>query len=124
VKASNSCARTLIIGSFFLLSFVKFFFYAPFLLFDLAFYCLFSFFDLIFYRPLFSPSFCSCFIHFFTHVISSLAYSTCLGIKWLIVVVVVVVSIVTTVGPMYHSRGIIKLWELIQHHHQNPPSQP
>jgi hypothetical protein len=124
VKASNSCARTLIIGSFLLLSFVKKKFYAPFLLFDLAFYCLFSFFDLVFYRPLFSPSFYSCFIHFFIRVILSLAYPTCLGIKCLIVVVIVVVSIVTIVGPMYHSRGIIKLWELIQHHHQNPPSQP
>jgi hypothetical protein len=47
VKASNSCARTLIFGYFLLLSFVKFF-PAPFSLFDLAFYCIFFFFELIF----------------------------------------------------------------------------
>jgi hypothetical protein len=44
VEASNSCARTLIFGSFLLLTFVKFFSLPIFRFFDLLFYCLFSFF--------------------------------------------------------------------------------
>jgi hypothetical protein len=43
VEANNSCVRTLIFGSFLLLSFVKFFFSALFYFFDLTFYCLLSF---------------------------------------------------------------------------------
>jgi hypothetical protein len=82
VKASNSCARTLIFGSFLLLSFVKFFSLPLFRFFDLAFYYLFSFF-ICFYRPLFSPYFRSCFILFFIHVISSLTYSNLLKNKML-----------------------------------------
>jgi hypothetical protein len=63
VEANNSCARTLIFGSFLLLSFVKFFFSAFFYFFDLAFYYLLSFlFD--FYCPLFLL-FRSCFIPIF-----------------------------------------------------------
>jgi hypothetical protein len=54
VKASNSCARTLIFGSFLLLL-VKFFSLPLFRFFDLAFYCLFSFFDLIFFIALCFP---------------------------------------------------------------------
>jgi hypothetical protein len=47
VKASNSCVRTLIFGSFLLLSFVKFFSLPLFRFLDLGFYRLFSFFYLI-----------------------------------------------------------------------------
>jgi hypothetical protein len=51
VEASNSCARTLIFGSFLLLLFVKFFSLSFFHFFDLEFYCLFSFFYLVFLSP-------------------------------------------------------------------------
>jgi hypothetical protein len=82
VKASNSCARTLIFGSFLLLTFVKFFFLPLFRFFDLPFYCLFSFLFGFFYCPLISPSFHSCFISFFfAHMVSSLAYPNLLGNK-------------------------------------------
>jgi hypothetical protein len=85
VKVSNSYGRTLIFGSFLLLSFVKFFSMPLFHSFDLTFYCLFFFFIWFFYRPLFSPSFlllfCTCL--FFAHVVSSLAYHNLLGNKML-----------------------------------------
>jgi hypothetical protein len=82
VETNNSCARTLIFGSFLLLSFIKKNSPPLFCFFDLAFYCLFSFFIWFFYRPLFFPYFsllfCTC---FFAHVISSLAYPNLLGNK-------------------------------------------
>jgi hypothetical protein len=81
VKASNSCARTLIFDSFLLLPLVKFFFPAPFSLFDLAFYSLFSFFYLVFYHPLFSPFFALVLYLFLAHVILSLAYPNLPGNK-------------------------------------------
>jgi hypothetical protein len=81
VEASNSCARTLIFGSFLLLSFVNFF-PAPFSLFLLSVLLHFLLFIWFFYCPLFSPSFlllfCTC---FFAHVLSSLAYPNLLGNK-------------------------------------------
>jgi hypothetical protein len=83
VEASNSCARTLIFGSFSFIAFLsKFFlFIHPFsLFFGLVFYCLFSFFSLVFYRPSFSPLFYPCFS---AHVVSSLAYHNLLETKWL-----------------------------------------
>jgi hypothetical protein len=90
VKASNSYARTLIFGSFLLLSFVKFFSLPLFHFFDLAFYCLFSFL-FGFLSPFVFPLFFALVLYLFlAHVISSLAYPTCLGIKGLVVVVVVV----------------------------------
>jgi hypothetical protein len=88
VEASNSCARTLIFGSFLLLPFVKFFSLPLFRFFDLAFYCLFSFFDLIFLSPFvfsfFSLLFCPC---FFSHVVSSITYLNLLGNKRLLLLV-------------------------------------
>jgi hypothetical protein len=88
VEASNSCARTLIFGSFLLLSFVKFF-SRPFSFFDLVFYCLFYFFDLDFYRLLFFLFFFTLVLSLFflAHVVSSLAYPIYLGIKGLVFVV-------------------------------------
>jgi hypothetical protein len=84
VKASNSCDRSLIFGSFFLLPFCQVFF-THFHFFDLAFYCLFSFFDLVFYHHLFSPLlFRYCFVpifFFLTRVVSSLAYPNLLENK-------------------------------------------
>jgi hypothetical protein len=58
----------------------------------LAFYCLFSFFLFDFFIDLCFPLiFRSCFVPvFFAHVVSSLAYPTCLGIKGLVVVVVTI----------------------------------
>jgi hypothetical protein len=82
VEASNSCARTLIFGSFLLLPFVKFFSMPLFHSFDLVFYCFFFIFYLVFYHPLFSPSF-SLFFVFLAHVVSSLAYPNLLGNKML-----------------------------------------
>jgi hypothetical protein len=77
VKASNSCAETLIFSSIFFIAFLSSFFPAPFRFFDLAFYCLFSFSDLAFLIPFVFPLlFRSCFVpvFFFAHVVSSLAY--------------------------------------------------
>jgi hypothetical protein len=70
--------------------FVKFFPPPLFRSFYLAFYCLFSIFYLVFYRPLFPPFFFALVLSLFflAHVVSSLAYPTCLGIKCLVVVVV------------------------------------
>jgi hypothetical protein len=81
----------LIFGSFSFIAFLSKFFSRPFSLFDLAFYYLFSFFDLVFYRPLFSRPFFFALVLslFLAHVVSSLAYPTCLGIKGLVVIVVV-----------------------------------
>jgi hypothetical protein len=86
VKASNSCGRTLIFGSFLLLSFVKFFSLPLFHSFDLTFYCLFSFFDLVFLSPFIFPFFFALVLYlsfFFAHVVSSLAYHNLLGNKML-----------------------------------------
>jgi hypothetical protein len=73
------------LSSFFSLPLFRFF--------DLTFSCIFSLF-ICFYHPLFSPSFlllfCTC---FFAHMVSSLAYPTCLGIKGLDVVVVSVMGL-------------------------------
>jgi hypothetical protein len=81
VKASNSCARTLIFGYFLLLSFVKFF-PAPFSLFDLAFYCIFFFLVGFFIVLYFLLHFQSYFVPiFFTYVVSSLVYLNLLGNK-------------------------------------------
>jgi hypothetical protein len=89
VEASNSCAGTLISGSFFFIAFCQSFFSffsAPFrFFFCLAFYCFFSFcrIGFCFYRPSF-------FLFFFNivfipvslaHVVSSLAYPNLLGTK-------------------------------------------
>jgi hypothetical protein len=83
VEASNSCARTLIFGSFLLLSFVKFFF-CPFFAFLTWRFIVFSPFLFDFYRPLFSPSFSLLFcIYFFSYVISSLTYPNLVGNKML-----------------------------------------
>jgi hypothetical protein len=95
VKASNSCAGILIFGPSFLLSSVKVFFPTLFSFFGLTFYCLFSFCRINFFLssfvfPPFSILFYSCFL---AHVVSSLAYPTCLGLKCWVVVVVVPVSI-------------------------------
>jgi hypothetical protein len=58
VEASNSCARTLILG---FVSFIVFFiqFFLPLFIFYLVFYCLFSFFDLVFIALCFLLLFCS-----------------------------------------------------------------
>jgi hypothetical protein len=80
VKASNSCARTLIFGSFSFIVFLSKFFFCSFSLFWLS--VLLSFLDLIFYRPSFPPSFHPCFVPIFlAHVVSSLAYPNLLGTK-------------------------------------------
>jgi hypothetical protein len=101
VEASNSCARTLIFGSFHLLSFV--FFSLPlFRFFDLVFYYLFSFFIWFFYHALFSPSFLLLFYTCF-YVVSSLAYLN-LGIKGLVVVVVVSGTIVTNIVLLHKAN--------------------
>jgi hypothetical protein len=83
VEANNSCARTLIFGSFLLLPFVKFFSLPLFHFFDLVFYCLFSFFNLFFITLCFPLLFRSCFVpvFFVAHVVSSLAYPNLLGNK-------------------------------------------
>jgi hypothetical protein len=74
------------------------FFPASFYFFYLAFYCLFSFFNLVFLSPLVSSTFLLLFVLvFLTHVISSLAYPTCLRLKCLVVIVVVVVPYVTAI---------------------------
>jgi hypothetical protein len=94
VEASNSCVRTLIFGSFLLLSFVKFFFPCPFFaFFDLAFYCLLSFFLFGFFIAFVFPLFFTLvlYLFFLAHVVSSLAYPNLLGNKRLVVVVVVVI---------------------------------
>jgi hypothetical protein len=67
--------------------------------FDLTFYCLFSFFLFGFFNhPLFFPFFFALvlYLFFLVHVVSSLAYPTCLGIKGLVVVVVLFESILET----------------------------
>jgi hypothetical protein len=97
VKANNSCVRTLIFGSFFLLPFVKFFSLPLFCFFGLTFYCIFSFFIWFFYRSLFSP-------YFLAHVVSSLTYPTCLGIKWLVVVVVLNIRLLTKLSSQRISQ--------------------
>jgi hypothetical protein len=88
VEASNSCAGTLIFGSFFLLSSVKVFFLffcAPFRFFCLAFYCLFLFLSnwfLFLSSFVFPLLFRHCFIPIsLAHVVSSLAYPNLLGTK-------------------------------------------
>jgi hypothetical protein len=92
VEANNSCVGTLIFGSFSFIAFLPSFFPPLFIFFYLAFYCLFSFFNLVFLSPLVSSIFCSYFVLvFLAHVISSLAYPTCLRLKCLVVIVVVVV---------------------------------
>jgi hypothetical protein len=83
VKASNSCARSLIFGSFFLLSSVKVF--SP-SLFAFFFWLsvLLSFLLLLnwFLSSFISPLFLYYFIHIsLTHVVSSLAYLNLIGIK-------------------------------------------
>jgi hypothetical protein len=66
VEANNSCARTLILGSFLLLLFVKVFSLPLFRFFDLIFYCLFYFFLFDFLSPFVFPLlFRSCFVPFF-----------------------------------------------------------
>jgi hypothetical protein len=88
VEASNSCAGTLIFGSFFFIVFCQSFFsfFPPlFAFFCLAFYCLFSFCRIGFlflssfdFRLLFRH----CFIPVsLAHVVSSLAYPNLLGTK-------------------------------------------
>jgi hypothetical protein len=82
VKASNSCDRTLIFGSFLLLPLVKIFSLPLFRLFDLAFYCLFSFFWFDFLSPFIFPFFFALVLYIFlVHVVSSLAYSNLLRNK-------------------------------------------
>jgi hypothetical protein len=83
VEASNSCAKTLVFGSFFLLSSVKVFSPPLFAFFDLAFYYLFSFCRIGFFIILHFPFL---FPYFFilvslAHVVSSLAYPNLLGTK-------------------------------------------
>jgi hypothetical protein len=93
VKTSNLCVRTLIFGSFLLLSFVKFFSLPLFCFFDLAFYCFLSFFIWFFITLCFPLIFRSCFIPvFFSHVVSSLAYLNLLRNKLLVIVVVVSIT--------------------------------
>jgi hypothetical protein len=82
VEASNSCVRTLILSSFLLFPFVKFF-PAPFRIFDFTFYCFFCFFNFLSHF-VFSLLFCSCFVPIFlAHMVSSLAYLNLLGNKML-----------------------------------------
>jgi hypothetical protein len=79
VEASNSCAGTLIFGSFFFIVFCQSFLFRPIsLFFGLTFYCLFSFFLSSFVFLLFRH----CFIPVsLTRVVSSLAYPNLLGTK-------------------------------------------
>jgi hypothetical protein len=84
VKISNSCARTLIFGSFLLLPFVKFFPH-PFSLFLLSVLLSFLLFRFGFLSSFVFPLlFHSCFVPvFLAHVVSSLAYPNLLGNKML-----------------------------------------
>ncbi len=85
MEASNSCAGTLIFGSFFFTVFYQKKFPPLFAFFCLAFYCLFSFFRIgfCFYRPSFFLFFfiLVLFLLFFAHAVSSLAYPNLLGTK-------------------------------------------
>jgi hypothetical protein len=83
-SSSNSCARTLIFGSFFFIVFFSSFYSLLFVFLALCFIAFSPFFDLVFYRPSFPPFFfaivLSCFL---AHVVSSLSYHNLLGIKML-----------------------------------------
>jgi hypothetical protein len=85
VEASNSCARTLIFGSFYFIAFLLVFsFYLPLFIFcGLMFYCLFLFFGLVFLLPFVSPLlFHPCFVSVFRLMwVSFLAYPNLLGTK-------------------------------------------
>jgi hypothetical protein len=88
VETSNSCARTLIFGSFLLLTFIKFFPLPLFRFFDLVFYYLFSLF-ICFLSPIVFPLFFTLVSLIWFHL-----YPTLLGNKrlWLLVVVVIKMS--------------------------------
>jgi hypothetical protein len=88
--ASNSCARTLIFDSFSFIAFLSSFFPAPFSLFLLSVLLPFLHFLFGFLSSFVSPFFFALVLSLFflAHVVSSLAYPTCLGIKCLVVVVV------------------------------------
>jgi hypothetical protein len=80
VEASNSCARTLIFGSFLLLPFVKFF---PYAFFAFLTFIVFSPFLFGFLSPFVFPFFFALALYslFLADVVSSLAYPNLLGNK-------------------------------------------
>jgi hypothetical protein len=80
VEASNSCARSLIFGSFSFIVFLSklFSFFLFIHTFFLSVWLSFLLFSLVFYRPSFSSLFYPCFL---AHVVSYLAYPNLFGTK-------------------------------------------